>query len=89
MAFLRPLPVRFLHGTGRVTEGTLGRAGLRTVGDLLDYSGAETIEKELPSELLFLQQYDNTRRLMRDVLDLPDHHATLRFLPAQLRMAGS
>jgi hypothetical protein len=37
----------------------------------------ETIEKELPSEILFLQQYDTARRLMRDVVDLPNRHADL------------
>lgn len=37
----------------------------------------ETIEKELPAEILFLQQYDNARRLMRDVVDLPNRHADL------------
>ena len=39
IAFLRPLPVRSLHGVGRVTEENLVGAGLRTVGDLQDYPG--------------------------------------------------
>ena len=39
VAFLRPLPVRSLHGVGRVTEESLLLAGLRTVGDLQDYHG--------------------------------------------------
>jgi hypothetical protein len=37
----------------------------------------ETIEKELPAEIQFLQQYDAARRLMRDVVDLPNRHADL------------
>lgn len=37
--FLRPLPVRVLYGVGKVTEQVLNQAGLRTVGDLQDYTG--------------------------------------------------
>ncbi len=37
--FLRPLPVRSLYGIGQVTERVLNQAGLRTIGDLQDYSG--------------------------------------------------
>ena len=37
----------------------------------------ETIEKELPSEILFLQQYDSARKLMREVVDLPNRPADL------------
>ncbi|HEY1170197.1 MAG TPA: DNA polymerase IV [Verrucomicrobiae bacterium] len=39
VAFLRPLPVRSLHGIGKVTEETLHNAAIRTVGDLQDYKG--------------------------------------------------
>ena len=38
---------------------------------------AETIETELPNEIRFLQQYDEARRLMREVVDLPNRHADL------------
>jgi DNA polymerase IV len=37
--FLRPLPVRVIHGVGRVTEQTLHAAGLRTIGDIQDVPG--------------------------------------------------
>ena len=37
--FLRPLPVRAIHGVGKVTEEILHQASLRTVGDLQDYTG--------------------------------------------------
>ena len=39
VAFLRPLPLRSLHGIGPAGEATLARAGLRTVGDLQDHPG--------------------------------------------------
>jgi DNA polymerase-4 len=39
VAFLLPLPVRVLHGVGKVTEEVLHGAGLRTIGDLQDYTG--------------------------------------------------
>ena len=38
-AFLRPLPVRVLFGVGRVTETILADVGIKTVGNLQDYSG--------------------------------------------------
>lgn len=37
--FLRTMPVRVIHGVGRVTEQGLNQAGIRTVGDLQDYPG--------------------------------------------------
>ncbi len=37
--FLRPMPVRALHGVGRVTEEVLNGAGIRTVADLQKYPG--------------------------------------------------
>jgi hypothetical protein len=37
----------------------------------------ETIEKELPAELKYLQQYDNARARMRNIVDLPNKHADL------------
>jgi DNA polymerase-4 len=35
--FLRPMPVRVIHGVGAVTEQSLVNAGLTTIGDLQDY----------------------------------------------------
>jgi DNA polymerase-4 len=37
--FLRALPVRAIHGVGKVTEETLLNAGLRTIGEIQDYAG--------------------------------------------------
>jgi DNA polymerase-4 len=37
--FLRSMPVRVIHGVGRVTEQALNQAGIHTVGDLQDYRG--------------------------------------------------
>jgi DNA polymerase-4 len=37
--FLRPLSVRSLYGVGKVTEQVLLQGGIRTVGDLQDYTG--------------------------------------------------
>jgi hypothetical protein len=37
----------------------------------------ETIEAELPQELRFLMQYDEIRRRMNDVVELPNRHADL------------
>jgi DNA polymerase IV len=39
ISFLRPLPVRTLYGVGKVTEQTLNKAGIATIGDLQDYPG--------------------------------------------------
>jgi DNA polymerase-4 len=37
--FLRPLPVRSIHGVGKVTEQILNNAGIQTIGDLQDFPG--------------------------------------------------
>lgn len=37
--FLRPMSVRAIHGVGKVTEQILHGAGIKTIGDLQDYTG--------------------------------------------------
>lgn len=37
--FLRPMSVRAIHGVGKVTEQILNQAGIKTVGDLQDFTG--------------------------------------------------
>lgn len=37
--FLRPMPVRKIHGVGQATEKVLAGAGIQTIGDLQDYPG--------------------------------------------------
>lgn len=37
--FLRPMSLRALHGVGKVTEETLNRSGLQTIGDVQDHPG--------------------------------------------------
>lgn len=37
--FLRPMPVRAIHGVGKVTEQLLHQAGLRSIGDLQNHRG--------------------------------------------------
>ena len=39
VAFLRPLPIRSLHGVGNVTQEVLNKAGIETIGDLQDHPG--------------------------------------------------
>ena len=39
VAFLRALPASAIHGVGKVTAETLGKMGLRTIGDIQDHKG--------------------------------------------------
>jgi len=71
-----------LDGSGRMTVLNETRDYYRYVdctfiAEMLFSFVKETIEKELPAEILFLQQYDTARRLMREVVDLPNRHADL------------
>lgn len=79
---LLPLVDYKLDGHGRMTVLNDTRDLYRYVdctfaAEMLFSFVEETIEKELPAEILFLQQYDTARRLMRDVVDLPNRAADL------------
>ena len=79
---LLPLVEYKLDGHGRMTVLNDTRDCYRYVDctaltEMLFSFVEETIEKELPAEILFLQQYDTARRLMRAVVDLPNRHADL------------
>ena len=79
---LLPLVEYKLDGHGRMTVLNDTRDLYRYVdgtflAEMLFSFVEETIETELPAEILFLQQYDTARRLMRDVVDLPNRHADL------------
>ncbi len=90
---LLPLVEYKLDGSGRMTVLNDTRDFYRYVdctfiAETLFSFVKETIEKELPAEILFLQQYDNARRLMRDVVDLPNRHADL-FVRLCLQNSGA
>lgn len=79
---LLPLVEYELDGRGRMTvlndTGDFYRyVDCTFIAEMLFSFVEDTIEKELPSEILFLQQYDTARRLMRDVVDLPNRQADL------------
>lgn len=79
---LLPLVDYKLDGHGRMTVLNDTRDLYRYVDctfltEMLFSFVEETIDKELPAEILFLQQYDTARRLMRDVVDLPNRQADL------------
>lgn len=79
---LIPLIDFTLDARGRLTVQNETRDFYRypdctAIADALFGFVAETIETELPNEIRFLRQYDEARRLMREVVDLPNRHADL------------
>lgn len=79
---LLPLIDYKLDFNGRMTVANDTRDFYRyvdctTLTEILFSFVEETIEKELPAEILFLQQYDTARKRMREVVDLPNRHADL------------
>jgi len=89
---LMPLVDYDLNAQGRMTVKHDTRDLYRyvdctTIAETLFSFVEDTIEKELPAEIQFLQQYDTARRLMRNVVDLPNRHADL-FLRLCLQNQG-
>jgi hypothetical protein len=79
---LLPFVEYTLDGRGRMTVRNDTRDFYRHIdctfiAEMLFSFMEETIEKELPAEILHLRRYDNARRLMREVVDLPNRHADL------------
>lgn len=67
-----------IHGRMTVTNDTRDfyrYVDCTTLTEILFSFVEETVDKELPAALLFLQQYDTARKLMREVVDLPNRHA--------------
>ena len=79
---LLPLVEYKLDGNGRMTVlndtcDFYRYVDCTFIAEMLFSFVEETIEKELPAEIQFLQQYDTARQLMRNVVDLPNRHADL------------
>lgn len=79
---LLPLVDHVLDDRGRMTVLNDTRDYYRYVDctfitEMLFRLMEETIDRELPAEIQYLQQYDTARRLMRNVVDLPNRHADL------------
>jgi hypothetical protein len=79
---LLPLVEYELDGLGKMTVLNDTRDFYRYVdctfiAEMLFSFTKDTIELELPAGIRFLQQYDAARRLMREVVDLPNRHADL------------
>jgi hypothetical protein len=79
---LLPLVEYNLDGQGRMNVLNDTRDFYRFVdctfiAEMLFSFVEETIDKELPAEIQFLQQYDGARQLMRNIVDLPNRHADL------------
>lgn len=68
------------HGVMSVSNATLEHfryVDCTLMAEALYRFIAETIEKELPAELRYLQNYDVARSAMRDVVDMPEPAANL------------
>ncbi|UOE45329.1 DNA polymerase IV [Agromyces larvae] len=67
VAFLHPLPISALWGVGRVTEESLARLGLRTIGDVADMP-ADALERAvgpaLTARLRSLAAGEDPRRVL-------------------------
>ncbi len=66
--FLRPKPVRIIWGVGAASQASLGKAGIRTIADLLRWDRTDLVARfgSMGDRLYHLARGEDLRRVNRD-----------------------